>query len=719
MKKNYILLFILIFSILASSITAMGRINAESKNNVVDVVLDYKEFEQMAKQSNKDLSWWFVKLKEQGVSSVGLMEESLESMMKENKPIKVEMIGNIIKDMDWQKKYPKEFVTYLNNNNNKIDEYDVLATTNSKELYDFIKRGLESRYDFKKFKIFTADDEYLFWIDGDIEDALYTEQIGEQDYKGKTFTKTATLYSSKIRRLSLGFDPEKINKIKKSGLKIIPRPYNYESFSGEKYLNATLDEYKKYDIIPNYMIFAGSEVLGYKENVKGLEEYMKKNNIKVGLIESEVQREHAKQDGLYDLTRNLNYNSVRVFSLPTYIQERFKYYNYEGSEEIENALYRAVTERNIRVIYFKPFKYDDKIYVTDDNEYVKMFDGFKNRIAKHKMHIGDASVIKIHKVRVRHKLPIGWGIVAGGVLLLSYLISMKDKIKYILLGIGILGVSGMIIVMPSLADKILPLGGAVVFPSLSMLYLCARLRIYYKDQNKKNIIKIIGNGIKDLALCCLISAIGSLMIGSYLSDVEYLLEMSIFRGVKISQLIPIVIYMMIYIGYFGYKNKKLNPNTTIKWKDMKELIFENVKVIYVILGVIVAAIGYVYIARTGHETSITPSDLEMIFRNVLEEKLYARPRNKEFLFAFPAIMIGVFMAYRGWKWFVFTFGLAAVIGQTSIVNTFCHLRTPMALSIARTGYSILLGVIIGSIGVFVLYEGIKFLSMMRGEKLDG
>ncbi|WP_053955325.1 DUF5693 family protein [Inediibacterium massiliense] len=717
MKKNYILLFIIIFSILVSSITAMGRINVESKNNAVDVVLDYKEFEQMAKQSNKDVSWWFSKLKKQGVSSVGLMEESFESMLKEDKPIKFEMIGNIIKDMDWQKKYPKELITYLNNN--EIDEYDVLVTTNSKDYYEFIKNGLESRYDSEKFKIFTSNGEYLFWMDGDIEDALYTEQMGEQDYKGKTFTKTATLYSSKIRRLSLGFDSEKINTIKKSGLKVIPRPYNYESFSGEKYLNATVAEYKKYDIIPNYMIFAGSEVLGYKEKLKDLADYMKKNNIKVGLIESEVQREHIKQDGLYDLTRNLNYNSVRVFSLPSYIQERFKYYNYEGAEEIENALYRAVTERNIRVIYFKPFKYDDKIYVTNYDEYVKMFDQFKGRIAKHKMHIGEASVIESHKVRVRHKMPIGWGIVSGGILLLSYLISMKDKVKYILLGMGILGVSGMIIVMPSLADKLLPLGAAVIFPSLSMLYLCTKLRIYYKEQNKNELIKIIKNGIKDLVVCCFISAIGSLMIGSYLSDIEYLLEMSIFRGVKISQLIPILIYMLIYVGYFGYKNKKLHSKTTIRWKDVKELLFEDVKVIYIILGVIVAAVGYIYIARTGHETSIKPSDLEMIFRNVLEEKLYARPRNKEFLFAFPAIMLGIFMAYRGWKWLIFTFGLAAVIGQTSIVNTFCHLRTPMNLSIARTGYSILLGMIIGSIGVFVLYEGMRFLSMMRGEKLDG
>ncbi|QXM05321.1 DUF5693 family protein [Crassaminicella indica] len=714
MKKKYILLFILIFSLLIVSITAMKRIHIESNNKTVDVILDYKEFEKMAKQSDEDLEWWFRKFKTLGVSGVGLNEESFESMIEENKPIKVEMIGSIIKDMNWKKEYPKAIVELFEKE--KIDSYDVLARTKSKELYEFIKNGLESRYDKSKFKIMEEKDEYLFILDGTAEDALYTQIEKVFDVKNKGFKEVSKLYSSKLIRLGLGLDEKKVNLIKKSGLKVVPRPYNYSSWSSKKLVEGTINDYKKFHIIPPYMIFGGGEVLGYPKNVKALEDYMKKNNIKVGMIESGVQREHIKQKGLYDLTRNLDYDSVRVFSVLKFIQKRFQYYNYKGAEEIENSLNRAVTERNIRVIYFKPFKYDDYIYVTDYKEYEKMFDRFRTRLSSHGMKIGPASVMDANKVRNRYKIMIGWGVVAAGILLLENIVRLKEKISYILLGIGIVGVTGIFLVKPHIGEILLALSAAIIFPSLSMAYFCSRCSIYYKEGiQQKSILKDFIVVIKDLVICSLISLIGSFMVGSILSDIEYLLEMSIFRGVKFSQLIPIVIFIILYMGYFGYKrNKGIYEAKTLKWEDIKNLLFDDVKIIYVIVGAVLLVVGYIYIARTGHETSIQPSNLEMIFRNMLEEKFYARPRTKEFLFAFPALMLGFFVAKKRIKWLTFIFGLCAVIGQTSIVNTFCHLRTPMLLSIVRTGYSLIFGILIGSIYALLLYSSVKLLKVMRG-----
>ncbi|MCT4604756.1 MAG: murein biosynthesis integral membrane protein MurJ [Marinisporobacter sp.] len=719
MKTNRILLGVLIFAVLISSMTAMTRMNKEANNKTVDVVLDYTEFEKMAKQSDKDLGWWFKKLKTLGVSSVGLNEESFETMLAEKKPIKVEMIGNIIKDMNWENKYPKELVELFKEE--KIDEYDLLTSTNSKELYGFIKKGLEDRYDEEKFKIIKDEEIYFFLLNGTVDDALYTSIEKIYDGKKKGFKEVSNLYSSKLIRLGLGLDEEKVNLIKNSGLTVVPRPTNYKSYSSKKLVEGTIDHYEKLNLKPPYMIFGGGEVLGYKENVKLLEDYMRKNDIKVGMIESNVQREHIKQEGLYDLTRNLEYNSVRIFSVWDYIQQRFQYYNYKGAEEIENTLNRAVTERNIRVIYFKPFKYDARSYVTDYKEYEKMFDRFKSRLESHDIKVGPASILRANHVRNRYKIMISWGVVAGGLILLNHIIRLKEKINYLLLGLGIFGVTGLFLVKPMFAEILLALGAAIVFPSLSMAYFCNRGSLYYQEKiHKDSIIKVIALSIKTLVICSLISFIGSLMVGSILSDIEYLLEMSIFRGVKFSQLIPIVLFMILYIGHFGYKrNKGIKEEKTLKWEDLKNLLFDDVKIIYVLLGMIVLVVGYIYMARTGHETNVQPSNLEMIFRNILEEKFYARPRTKEFLFAFPALMIGVFAAKYRFKWIAFGFGLAAVIGQTSIVNTFCHLRTPMLLSIVRTGYSLSFGIVLGTICVGVLYMVVKLFNRMRGEKLDG
>ena len=104
-------------------------------------------------------------------------------------------------------------------------------------------------------------------------------------------------------------------------------------------------------------------------------------------------------------------------------------------------------------------------------------------------------------------------------------------------------------------------------------------------------------------------------------------------------------------------------------------MLEDVKAIYILLSVILLIIGYIYIARTGHETNVQPSTFEMMARNILEERLLARPRIKEFLIAFPALMTAVYFAKNKYNSLTFIAGLAAVMGQASIANTFSHLRT--------------------------------------------
>ena len=89
------------------------------------------------------------------------------------------------------------------------------------------------------------------------------------------------------------------------------------------------------------------------------------------------------------------------------------------------------------------------------------------------------------------------------------------------------------------------------------------------------------------------------------------------------------------------------------------------------------------------------------YNSTLEEILYARPRTKEFLIAFPAVMLFVYSMVRNQKICAFIFGLAGVIGFTSVINTFMHIRTPMELGFSRTAYSVVFGVVLGVLYVVV------------------
>ena len=181
------------------------------------------------------------------------------------------------------------------------------------------------------------------------------------------------------------------------------------------------------------------------------------------------------------------------------------------------------------------------------------------------------------------------------------------------------------------------------------VFLQKKQRIFLEGEEKK-LHWIIGRACRDLCIASAISFIGALIVGTLLSEIQYQLEMDLFRGVKLSQLVPILIFMISYIAYFGYRRENGKESTFLEWKDVRAVLCENIKVIYVILIAFFLIIGYVYIARTGHESSLQPLDIEMIARNFLEEKLLARPRTKEFLVAFPALMAGIYAAAKGYRW---------------------------------------------------------------------
>jgi hypothetical protein len=183
-----------------------------------------------------------------------------------------------------------------------------------------------------------------------------------------------------------------------------------------------------------------------------------------------------------------------------------------------------------------------------------------------------------------------------------------------------------------------------------------------------------------------------------------MLEIDIFRGVKAAQLLPLAFFALAYLAYYGFGKSKQHPGT-LEYNDMKEMMNASIRVWMILLGVILLGVGYYYIGRTGNESSIQVSGTEMLFRNMLEDQLIARPRSKEFLFAFPAVMMVVYTSIRGFKLWPILFGLASVIGMTSVNNTFMHIRTPLYLGFARTGYSLLFGIVIGIVGIFIFELG--------------
>src|SRR5699024_5531997 len=174
----------------------------------------------------------------------------------------------------------------------------------------------------------------------------------------------------------------------------------YNGHNDTRYAQAVVAGYERYGIEPTYIIAGGEAVFGFDDEDEFALSYIKDNGITLGLIETNVQRENILQSGVDTITAATDYNAVRVFSVWDYIQYRYAYYGYEGAEEVENTLFRAIVERNIRVIYFKPVKQTDNsfAYITDVQVYRDLFSSLNDRLAAHGISMGEASVMDNYKI---------------------------------------------------------------------------------------------------------------------------------------------------------------------------------------------------------------------------------------------------------------------------------------------------------------------------------
>ena len=695
-KKNALPLAILALTVTISLFVIAGRWQVEAANKTYDVILDYTELEWMAEQSDHDTAWWLKEFHDMGVNQVGLTEENLTTLM-ENSPLNVTatVMDEIMQDAGWREEYPEAFAAGIEDFG--VDRFDVLVEAEGKEAVDFVVPALQERFPAESFFCYQEGDSAYILMDGTAGDALYGGKGAYTNTKNKGFVEREDLLSSKLMYVSLGLLPEKVEAIQAAGMAIVPRTLCYAGHNDTRYAQASVAGYEKHGITPAYIIAGGEALLGYDEGGDFVRDYMERTGASLGMIETNVQRENIKQTGVEETAQATGCNAVRVFSMWDYVQYRYAYYGYEGAEEVANCIYRAIVERNIRAVYFKMVKATDDlhVYITDPEVYRDLFDSLDQRLAAHGISRGRASVMEDYQVPSLALLAVGLGAGVGGALLPDTFLPMKRKWTLLLTGAAVVCVAGAWKVLPNSFRLLASFASAVVFACLAAaFFLMAAKRTGRRLNPDAGLLKILPRSIAILAIAVAISMAGAMMTAAPLSSTGFMLEMGIFRGVKAAQLLPLAFFCLLFVSYYGLfekdrKNDHLDP------RDIFTALGWTIPMWAVLLMAAVGVAGYYYLARTGHETGVTISDTEMIFRNDLEYLLLARPRTKEFLVAFPGIMLAVYCAVRRLPFWTALFGLAGTIGLTSVCNTFMHIRTPLYLGFVRTAYSLLLGILVG------------------------
>ncbi|MBR2895457.1 MAG: hypothetical protein IKC03_07350, partial [Oscillospiraceae bacterium] len=340
--------------------------------------------------------------------------------------------------------------------------------------------------------------------------------------------------------------------------------------------------------------------------------------------------------------------------------------------------------------------------------YRDLFDGLNTRLAAHNITMGRASVMENMQISSPVMLLLGLGCAFGGVLLPSTFLPFQRKWTYLLAGAAAVCVTAAWLIMPNTFRLVASFASSVVFACLAAaVFLRCAKRTGEQLSADAKLTQILPRACGILLIAVAIALAGAFMTAAPLSSTDYMLEFGIFRGVKLAQLLPLAFFCLLFVSYYGMFEKR-RKSDILQIRDIIQALHWTIPVWALVLLGAVGIVGYYYIARTGHETSVSVSTIEILFRNTLEKVLLARPRTKEFLVAFPCIMLAVYSAVRQLPFFTALFGLAGTIGLTSICNTFMHIRTPLYLGVARTGYSVILGILLGTVMMF----GFDFLCRM-------
>jgi hypothetical protein len=138
-----------------------------------------------------------------------------------------------------------------------------------------------------------------------------------------------------------------------------------------------------------------------------------------------------------------------------------------------------------------------------------------------------------------------------------------------------------------------------------------------------------------------------------------------------------------------------------------------VRVYQLFVGLVIIAAGALLLARSGNQSDIAPSHFELVLRHQLSVVLSVRPRFKEFLIGFPALMLlpALTVAHRrvvGWL-----LALGAGVGIGDVLDTYSHLHTPLAISLQRTGNGLIVGALIGLLAIWIYRRACIAFGLLR------
>jgi hypothetical protein len=626
---------------------AILRYRAEQLNRRVEIAVDLQEIKTLAAVVRKPTRETLQSLKSVGATSVAIPEDTLTTLEQQGEAHIVQR-GNA-----------------------------TVLTLSSASTLDRLREGLAHR-------------GHMFSPDPPSAGSFESQTILRLDAQERANSPIYYLpvdYAV-LRSLGFGLDPQAVELVRQAGMHPVGRISNFAGASPQT-MQATLNELREQGI--QTVIFQGLEVLGFRGQTKEAAAALQASGLYYGQVE------FGKQKGDASLSAALKGEYVRVHSITD---------GEMGTLDENDAIdrfERAARERNIRLCYVRLITLTGEDPLQANAAYIR-------RIARgimrgSEMQLGPAHLFPETDVPFAVYPLIAVAIAASCALLLSRLLPLSASSILLAIGVSLAVCAGGTLALGETGKKGAALLAAFVFPTLACLHYGLLTPVNTQEEE----IQRISAGTA--AIRALIGTFYASMVTSggiidvigLLAARPYMLKADQFMGIKAAHVVPIfLIGLTAIVGL-----PRAGTLWRDEWQQMRRRIEgfwgEPARIGMLLLTLIALAALIMAVARTGNEPGVGVSGFEMKFRALLDNLLPARPRTKEFLIGHPAFVLALALFFRGRRRFTLPLFVVGTVGQVSLLNTFCHIHTPLYLSAIRAVTGLVAGAAIG-LALFWLIE---------------
>lgn len=433
-----------------------------------------------------------------------------------------------------------------------------------------------------------------------------------------------------------------------------------------------------------------------KDNYEKLSRVINNNNMTLVVTENTDQLSNQKCLGyshIFDETMGSGGSKKVLRAYETYDDSQVddSFFEYRATQYLNSTI-----DRNIRFITVSQIAAAGIPYTTCAENTQKAVKLYKDKIESLGFTVNQETTPIDYKAKARLNAAICAVIMVLCLLIMWQMICGKKSFTLFLISL-IISAAGFLIsfVMPKSLLSLYP----SLFCVIQSCFAITAVLYYLKSEKKSNIAVLT---LVSLVLMLGVLLLGSIGMGSMLSGIDYYINNSIFRGIKLSLLVP-VFYTAILFYFMFAKNDKSSI-----FQDAKKVLVSDIKVYWVLIGGVIIAIGAYYIIRSGNVNKI--SSIEHAMRNGITEIFPARPRTKEFLIGYPALILLVYYMKKSdltlIKWLL---AVATSILSASITNSFCHVFTDFSVIVSRTLNGLLIGVVVSAIAFVANIILIKIL----------